>query len=864
MPGPENEENRQYIESVIEAANLMVRTHDANVKQRISELRDDEETAPLSRSDSVNVRTDANFAKSALQCISDQADFLQVKLEECDGLENKPDNVKRDVCAKRLLFLEDMFKIKMDFGKTKVEIYKETFETEIVTEIESDIKKLSEKLQAMETNLFIKADALKKLGDHCQLYATSKPATATPYPTPKFSGASNQNLVIWLEKMRLALQDNQVRKNKEVEILRENLDGEAKKLIPDNVIDWNEAKLLLMNVYGDPKILWMSVFNKVKVKLASWKHKYSDKDLAGTESAMEGVRTLQEFLREADLMAKGDTNIQVQFETELDTLCHLCPISWTRKLLKFEGNHAETLKYFHKILTEEYKLLTKLKICYQKETGIKPSKKDSDDPPKKEDRKNSGFFLTQASTCWYCKASTDSPMHKNLRENGLAGCRKFLFEKAKERLKFVNAERVCRKCLKHKFNKFKPCATMKDGSKKPVICTEDSCERNAILCSEHGTNNISNEFQKSLDLVFGKPFENRVNICEFDKKEFTSGTMEVIDEQNAQYSFSVSIEDAMKKLKAQSSKFTTQSGFKPSKILNIPPGEPLFCFVLVEGRTKDHMLFQDSGASNLLCIKNAIENNEFNHVKLHNETIDLKLAGAVTMQTRGEVLLSIPLVNGEAQAMKATLVEKITESFPRIETSDAIKLLQTRAKRDKNLNPRMLQEISGASIMTQTGGDISLLAGQKYAVCSPELVYQDPVTGMGLFKSKYKSRSGNVQYCLAGSIEGLKFLRHGAKFHFYNFLQDVNSCRLISHFAPNIENFPEAKYESDENDIIYERALTKEIEDSLEIGYCTCSEVFDQNLNFSAGGLKIESSTKNANLVCPTMMRILMDLELKP
>ena len=113
MPGPENEENRQYIESAIEVANVMVRNHDANVKQRISELRDDEETAPLSRSDSVNVRTDANFAKSALQCISDQADFLQVKLEECDGLENKPDNVKRDVCAKRLLFLEDMFKIKM-------------------------------------------------------------------------------------------------------------------------------------------------------------------------------------------------------------------------------------------------------------------------------------------------------------------------------------------------------------------------------------------------------------------------------------------------------------------------------------------------------------------------------------------------------------------------------------------------------------------------------------------------------------------------------------------------------------------------------------------------------------------------------
>ena len=189
-------------------------------------------------------------------------------------------------------------------------------------------------------------------------------------------------------------------------------------------------------------------------------------------------------------------------------------------MLTFEGDHAETLKYFHGILTKEYKLLTKLKICYQKETGNKSIKKDTEDPPKSEGKKNSGFFLTQAYTCWFCKAATDSPSHKNLKEIGLAGYRMFLFEKAKERLKFVNSEKICRKCLKHKFNHSKPCATMKDGSKKSAICTENSCERNDILCSEHGTNNVSETFQKSLDLALGKPFENRVNICKLDFKEF--------------------------------------------------------------------------------------------------------------------------------------------------------------------------------------------------------------------------------------------------------------------------------------------------------------------------------------------------------
>ena len=104
-------------------------------------------------------------------------------------------------------------------------------------------------------------------------------------------------------------------------------------------------------------------------------------------------------------------------------------------------------------------------------------------------------------------------------------------------------------------------------------------------------------------------------------------------------------------------------------------------------------------------------------------------------------------------------------------------------------------------------------------MCSPDLIYQDPVTGMGLFKSKYRSKSGQTQYCLAGSVEGLKFLGNGGKFHFYNFLHDVNQCRLVSNFAPRIENIPSfTNYEEKEGNLLKssEEELLKEIEDSLE------------------------------------------------
>ena len=52
--------------------------------------------------------------------------------------------------------------------------------------------------------------------------------------------------------------------------------------------------------------------------------------------------------------------------------------------------------------------------------------------------------------------------------------------------------------------------------------------------------------------------------------------MEVIDKSQPEYSFSVSMETAMEKLRKQSLRFSSLSGFKPSEVLNIPPGDPVF------------------------------------------------------------------------------------------------------------------------------------------------------------------------------------------------------------------------------------------------------------------------------------------------
>ena len=369
MVGEENHDNRLMMKGKLDEAVNSVRQHEAEIKAQIAIIRENVPETKTLLTAKVNPEAKKNFAASTLESINDQAEFLVIKLREADDIDSKPDNEKRDLCAKRLSHQEEMFKIKVAFNKAKADIYKEGLDDDSLAEVEVYIEKLEKKIQCVEIDCNKTVVSLKKIDESDELYSTSKLPSATPYPTPKFSGAPGQNLITWLDKMYQAMQDNQVRKNKQVTILRENLEGAAKKLVSENVIDWNEAKKLLVDAYGNPKLLWMDLYCKAGNKLTTWRDKFSDKNLSGTESALEGIRVLQEFLREADLMGKADMNIQLQFENEFDSLCGLCPIPWTRKLLRLEGSHAERLKKFHETLEGEYKLLTRMKIIYQKDTA---------------------------------------------------------------------------------------------------------------------------------------------------------------------------------------------------------------------------------------------------------------------------------------------------------------------------------------------------------------------------------------------------------------------------------------------------------------------------------------------------------------
>ena len=112
-------------------------------------------------------------------------------------------------------------------------------------------------------------------------------------------------------------------------------------------------------------------------------------------------------------------------------------------------------------------------------------------------------------------------------------------------------------------------------------------------------------------------------------------------------------------LKNQAKSHEKHTGFLPSKILGIPKGDPVFCFCMIGGKTKDHLGFQDSGASVALASSSVVKGGEFNRVIINNDEVTLNLAGGANMKTNGAAIVAIPLLDGNAQAVQVTLVNQV-------------------------------------------------------------------------------------------------------------------------------------------------------------------------------------------------------------
>ena len=164
----DHREEKATLEKDLKAITKSVKDHEAEVKKVLGELQkpsdDKKEPEPAKPT-----KKSKQYIGSLLDSVSDQMEHLQSKLDAIEGIEDKPEHVQRELCAKRDNFSEEYYKVRIAFNKTRAELFKEVSDTDLLFSIDEATAKMKDKLDKLESeckyqvesgSLFFKSNTL--------------------------------------------------------------------------------------------------------------------------------------------------------------------------------------------------------------------------------------------------------------------------------------------------------------------------------------------------------------------------------------------------------------------------------------------------------------------------------------------------------------------------------------------------------------------------------------------------------------------------------------------------------------------------------------------------------------------------------
>ena len=116
------------------------------------------------------------------------------------------------------------------------------------------------------------------------------------------------------------------------------------------------------------------------------------------------------------------------------------------------------------------------------------------------------------------------------------------------------------------------------------------------------------------------------------------------------------------------------------ELIPVPDGQPMFLFFGAKGKTRNLMVFFDSGCSRFI-LRDCIPGKELPASCLRKGKIPIGGIGATTVYAEGEYLVAMETIDGKAQQMAGLAVKSITTDFPELDITAA-------AEEVKNATPR--------------------------------------------------------------------------------------------------------------------------------------------------------------------------------
>ena len=592
-------------------------------------------------------------------------------------------------------------------------------------------------------------------------------AKAETLKYPSFSGEPGQDLFNFKEKMEYRFKRNQVAKQDQIEKLRENLKGQALRLVPETTKDIDVAWSILKDAFGDAARVLQHRLD-ILHDMGDLPPETTDRGQPNFGKRVEFLLKLENIIRDIIELGQGDDEdlMYLAFNSKIvGVIVNKFPNNLILKLTKVGGKGQQRLINIKDKIIEfrgEAQELEKTKSLYNPSNSVKA---------RKEPRKSNSFDSPSKVQISYSPPKTDPNCRvcKHLKEvenfrpaqntaffeghlsSYITGCPQFIQLDMAAKYKIVSDIKLCNRCFHpdvvYSRDHIKDCSV---STKKNVFsCTV--CKMHSWICKYHKTENQSklDKFKRDyrekhkLKLVF---FANLsvdspvlVPTSQPEVTDSTNGDTVVhesiqINSEPINRSPELSLAAATKLIK----KRLRSNGFK-GDIKPVPEGEPLFLFFRAKGRENGANTFFDNGCSTAV-FREGIPGKELRGKITKKGPFVMTGVGDIRTKANDQWLCVMDTVDGGKQFVEGLTVDKVTADFPVINLETAV----NEVRQDGASN----EFLQSCKIPSSAGGSTDVLLGITYASIHPVLVHQLP-SGLAIYKSALASH-GNKYTCLIG------------------------------------------------------------------------------------------------------------------
>ena len=672
------------------------------------------------------------------------------------------------------------------------------FQEEALGKVDLSAKatELDDKIKIVKTVLENKiaaicyVDAAKGLNSLCD----NKHKATVVYPDP-FKGHFGENVYKFKDEIVAAITDSQVKKADQVKTLIKYLKGDAKSRVGDHQPSLEDALDVLVEFYGNPSMIWLKCRQDFEENFSGDISKHWG-DL-GSSRRVDAIARVMEFIRQAKQYATEYPELKNEIISSytVTLLTKTMPIDYLEMVyLAIEDAAATPMSKIEKM--EE--ILGKLKTCGILAVNQLVTKENSAPKSVKNQTASGRNPLSVMSGSSVCSVDIKHNCHSSGCEPswGLLGCTElYKLKTVEQRIAYCKESKCCYICggdmsdcdsadEKHKFHDYNnpvdrflvKCTALRSNN---PAGKKTYCFYGAALCPSHQSKPNTNS--KLLDWLKKKRVKHEL----FAIKQASLGAKSKPSNKSSKAKDSqemLSDKEVMEMLRKQMS----ESDFEDGEVEDIPEGENMFMFLLLQGKpgTEPIQVFCDSGANFWFAVESVTK--KLVCVRTYKGELPINIAGGKVIYATGEWGASLPMNDGTYQGVRGLTMKSVVGQMPRYSLERTLNEVKHKYKQNAALQSLKIPEV--------LGGDVDMILGSKYLKIYPEPVQVTP-SGLTVSVSRLRSPGGKCAV-ISGPIKFINQIFETK--HAKDCIESMKAMLLtLSTYKPTLEYFPKPSHIDD-------------------------------------------------------------------